>query len=352
MRKRTLFILMGFIALNAGTYEGQCDDMYKTEMVYIEGGRFMMGDLFDEGKPLEKPVHPVTLDGFYLGKCEVTVGEFRAFVDEMGYKSSAEGPQNREEQKKLMEVLEKGGYFSEASVEVNKKFLSYSGTYCLDGKTNSWSFKHDLNWKNPCFEQSGNDPVTAVSWIDAVNYCNWLSRQESLPPAYDTVTGELLDKHGKVTLDVTLVTGYRLPTEAEWEYAAREGGKRVRFGNGKDVARSGDINFNSALGEFDYAEMGEVRAKTVPVGSFEPNSLGLCDMSGNVWEWCSDFVTDYVDGEQTNPYSVGTYKGISIRAARGGRWGGDANELRAAKRFGWEEYNRCNNIGFRVARSK
>jgi formylglycine-generating enzyme required for sulfatase activity len=143
------------------------------------------------------------------------------------------------------------------------------------------------------------------------------------------------------------VKGYRLPTEAEWEYAARERGKQVRFGNGEDVARASEINFDAREGDSSYVETGEWRQNTVPVGSFNPNGLGLYDMSGNVWEWCSDHLRPYSDQNQINPYeSTG-----ARRAARGGRWGGGARELRVAARFGWASEDRCNNIGFRVART-
>ncbi|MHC4101013.1 MAG: formylglycine-generating enzyme family protein [Planctomycetota bacterium] len=287
-----------------------------SDMVLIAGGTFMMGDIFDEGTPRESPVHRVTLGEFYLGNYEITVEAFRQFVDETGYVTSAEN----------------------------------GGAFCLDADTGSFAVVPACNWRNPGFEQDGRHPVTCVSWNDAASYCNWLSRKSGLPPAYDEATGELLDENGAVTRDITKVRGFRLPTEAEWEYAARGGGKTIRFGNGRNVARSDEINFDASSGEHPYAEKGLYRKKTVPVGSFKPNDLGLYDMAGNVWEWCSDFVGIYGNDDQVNPYN-GT--GVqSRRAARGGRWGGSAQELRISARMGWTADDRCNNIGFRVAKSK
>ena len=325
-------------------------------LVLVEGGTFQMGDLFGEGTPYEGPVHRVELSDFYMGIYEVTVKNFRAFVNETGYKTSAEGEHNEEEQQKYFDLLTE----LQSSAEWNPadynrfigKALSFSGSYSLGEALNSWTFEAGMNWQNPHYDQMETDPVTCLSWDDAIHYCNWLSRREGLPAAYDEETGDLIDENGHVTNDTTHVKGYRLPTEAEWEYAAREKGQKVRFGNGKDIARSGEINFNAGEAKYAFVEKGEYRKKLIPVGSFAPNSLGLYDMSGNVWEWCSDCVTVYKNEDQINPYEIGDMNGIVRRAARGGRWGGDANELRVSTRFGWESFNRCDNIGFRISRSK
>jgi formylglycine-generating enzyme required for sulfatase activity len=142
-----------------------------------------------------------------------------------------------------------------------------------------------------------------------------------------------LDENAEPTTDVSKVEGFRLPTEAEWEYAAREGGRKVRFGNGKDTARTSEINLNAK--------------RTMPVGSYQPNSLGLYDMSGNAWEWVSDTYAKYQSTDQVNPYVTAGKE----RMLRGGMWSGDASEARVFRRTRWPRNDRCNNSGFRIARS-
>ncbi len=189
-----------------------------------------------------------------------------------------------------------------------------------------------------------------MSWLDAIHFCNWLSNREGVPIAYDLASGDLLDSSGRATTDITHAAGYRLPTEAEWEFAARERGRKVRFGNGRDIARADQMNFDASSGKHLFAEAGEFRKGTISVGSFEPNALGLYDMSGNVWEWCSDYFDRYGSAPETDPYQ--TKGDFDLRrAARGGPWVGDASFARAAVRFGWVIDDRCNNVGFRLAKS-
>ena len=144
---------------------------------------------------------------------------------------------------------------------------------------------------------------------------------------------------------------YRLPTEAEWEYAARGGGKAVLFGNGKNSADPKEINFDaSASYKKSYSIAWEYRQKTIPVGSLNsPNALGLHDMSGNVWEWCSDWYGNYASGSQTNP--TGPTSG-SYRVIRGGSWGSDPQDCRVASRGSYSPGDRDDNLGFRLARTK
>ena len=173
---------------------------------------------------------------------------------------------------------------------------------------------------NPSEFKGYNLPVENVSWEDTQEYLKKLNA-----------------KTGK---------SYRLPTEAEWEYAAREGGKKVRFGNGKDTANSTEINFN---GEKEYKKKysieGSYKRKTMPVGSFSANSLGIYDMSGNVQEWCNDWFETYNSGAVNNPKgaTTGTY-----RVHRGGSWYGFPVNCRTTFRGWFTPTYRSHNFGFRI----
>ena len=318
------------------------------DIILVKGGTFEMGDVFGEGGENEIPVHRVTLDDFYISSYEVTVGEFKKFVQKTGYKTSAEGPLDLEASKRIMERATKSKPTREEMLEFKREMLLYGGAGYWDTEKCVWTgYNPHTNWKNPGFEQTDANPVMAVSPDDAMNYCNWLSKSEGFPIAYNLETGGLLDGDGGPTADITRVKGYRLPTEAEWEYAAREGGRKVRFGNGKNIAKSSEINFRADAGEFDYLERGEYLKGTSPVGSYPPNSLGLYDMSGNAWEWASDRFVEYTAEALVNPYATDG----SGHALRGGRWGGDASEARVFSRSPWVRNDRCNNSGFRIARS-
>ncbi len=331
-----LFALMIALAGTAVPFlAGGEGEAPKGNMVFVEGGTFQMGDVFDEGVQFATPVHEVTVSDFYLSVYEVTVEEFAAFVRDASYVTSAEKESND----------------ATGANDKYRAMLGSPGAHVFDPSAGRMSWVAEANWKNPQYEQNLKDPVACVSWTDAVSYCDWLSANEGLPIAYELRTGDLLDARGRPTADVTKVRGYRLPTEAEWEYAARERGKKIRFGNGQNIARPSEMNFNAALGEFAFAEKGQFRKKTMPVGSFRPNSLGLYDMSGNVWEWCSDFLGRYAKTPQTNPYQQNGMMGPR-RAARDGPWAGEASWARTTARMGWVADDRCNMIGFRLARSK
>lgn len=332
MRTTTLTILIAASLLGgqpaAATGTGMRD------MQLVEGGTFRMGDVFDEGVRFASPVHEVTVSTFYINKYEVTVEEFAAFVKDSAYTTTA--------QKGATTVAKNDNDYNAR--------LATPGAWALElDSDDRWC--SEARWTNPNFEQTKQDPVTCVSWMDAIHYCNWLSERAGLAVAYDLETGDLLDAEGQPTTDVTRVRGFRLPTEAEWEFAARERGKKIRFGNGENIARCTQMNVDCREGEYEFAERGEFRGATVPVGSFTPNSLGLHDMSGNVWEWCSDFVEPYPADPVTNPYQRRGEMG-QRRAARGGPWIGNAELARVAVRLGWTAEDRCNNIGFRLARSK
>jgi len=197
--------------------------------------------------------------------------------------------------------------------------------------------KHEVTQKlwtqvmgsNPSnFKNCDNCPVEQVSWDEVQDFLKKLNA--SLPAGRKP---------------------YRLPTEAEWEYAARGGGKAVLFGNGKNIVDPKAVNFNgSASYKKSYSIAGEERQKTVPVGSLNsPNALGLHDMSGNVREWCSDWYGDYPSGSQTNP--TGPSSG-SYRVLRGGSWYYYPQSCRVAFRDYVSPGDRYDDLGFRLARTK
>jgi len=174
------------------------------EWVYVEGGSFMMGS--NDGEDDVKPVHKVTVSPFWIGKYEVTVEEFREFVDDTGYRTDAE---------------RKGG------------------AYIWNGS--NWEQKSDANWRNPYFPQNDRHPVTCISWYDALTYCNWRSGREGLRSVYSIKGGANLSdwSKGEIICDWT-ANGYRLPTEAEWEFAALGGVKS----KGYKYSGSNDVNLD------------------------------------------------------------------------------------------------------------
>jgi formylglycine-generating enzyme required for sulfatase activity len=190
-------------------------------------------------------------------------------------------------------------------------------------------------------------PVVMVSWNDAAAYCNWLSEREGLPPAYE-------EGGGKFTLKKPVTIGYRLPTEAEWEYAARYAapGKVRRFpwGDGLPIAaQSGNLAGTETLGQLEaqLSDYHDDYPVVAPVGKFQPSPLGLHDMGGNVSEWVNDFYLSFVDpAPVTDPLGPDQ---AAVHIVRGANWKtGTVGELR----FAWRDTvpEPSNTLGFRVAR--
>jgi len=246
-------------------------------MVLVEKGSFTMGDTWGDGYSSDETTHEVTLTyDFYIGKYETTFDKYDAFCEATGTKKPDD---------------------------------------------NGWG--------------RGTRPVINVSWRDAIAYCNWLSEEEGLPKAYDR-NGYFLHRDGWVTTDPSLVVGYRLPTEAEWEYAARGGNKS------KGYKYSGSDNADDVAW---YAS--NSKGMTQEVGTKLPNELGLYDMSGNVFEWCSDGYVLFFNSEQTNPYK----KSGSWRVYRGGGWFVNAEYARVAHRRHILPTYTGNYLGFRICRT-
>ncbi len=246
-------------------------DLPFAEMAYIQGGTFEMGDTRNEGFVSEKPVHTVKLDGFYMGKYEVT-------------------------QRQWVEIM-----------------------------NGSPKWESIMNNHPSQFKDCADCPVEGVSWNDVEDF---------------------LEK-----LNLRTGSNYRLPTEAEWEYAAGGGSNnRTRFGNGMDILESSNANFDaSAKHVTSYSRAGEHREKPIKVGSFRSNGLGLYDMTGNVWEWCSDWKGEYSSGISENPAgpATGTY-----RVLRGGSWFNFPQNSRVAYRYHYSPDYRFYNFGFRVVLSQ
>jgi formylglycine-generating enzyme required for sulfatase activity len=281
-------------------------------MASVPAGAFIMGSpsMEDDRVEFQEASHEARVDGFYLAARPVTVGEFRRFIDETGYRTTAERA---------------------------------GGAFAYNETSDEWEVREGADWRRPGFQQSDDHPVVNASWFDALRYCNWLSEKEGLEPVY-VISGEnaLWDRGAK---------GYRLPTEAEWEYACRAG-TATPFSTGGRIATA-QANYN---GNFPYAygNRGLFRRRTMPAGSFDANPWGLYDMHGNVWEWCWDYYGPYYKaGEETiSPAtnSAGPETGAH-RVNRGGSWDSAAKFLRSAARSSDLPETAGASLGFRVARN-
>jgi formylglycine-generating enzyme required for sulfatase activity len=284
------------------------------KLALIPAGEFLMGspDADKDAFADEKPQHRVRITRpFYLGTTEVTVGQFRRVVESAGYRTEAERDG-------------KGGFgWNEAK-----------GTFEQDPK---------YTWRNPGFAQTDEHPVTNVSWNDAIAFCNRLSEHEGLRPYYQFGAGAQSGGDG-----------YRLPTEAEWEYACRAG-TTTRYWSGDDPETLATVgNVADATAKAKYSGWTTISGRdgfiyTAPVGQFRPNAFGLFDMHGNVWEWCGDvYAADYY--KQAPPADPAGPSQAADRVFRGGGWYDGPRDSRSASRF-WDSPDyRVSYLGFRVAR--
>jgi len=206
----------------------------------------------------------------------------------------------------------------------------------------------DVMWHNPSYFEGINLPVETVTWFDAIEFCNKLSIQQGLMPVYH-IENTTRNSNGNITsATVTVVSwdnsGYRLPTEAQWEYACRAG-TTTAFNWGTNQITSDQANFYAIDYLYNGSPVGMYRRKTTSVDMFKANAFGLHDKHGNVWEWCWDWYGTYPTTEQLD------YKGVptgSNRVFRGGSWYNDGKILRSAFRHNLSPGDGNNSIGFRV----
>ena len=264
--------------------------------VLVEAGSFQMGST--GGSSNEKPVHRVTITrNLYVSKYEVTHRQYLEFLNDAGVGSAG----------------------SLNGVEL----IDMDDEDCAVGYRNGGFY-----FKGSVRASEIDTPVIEITWYGATDYCNWLSRKEGLPEAY-SVGGDT------VRLNLS-ANGYRLPTEAEWEYSARGGkdSEGYAYAGGNTISDVGWYIRNSG-------------GKTHSVGQKQPNELGLYDMSGNVWEWVWDWYGSYSSSSQTDPGGPSTG---SARVRRGGSWYFGAGGLRVADRGNYTPSGSVYNLGFRPVR--
>jgi formylglycine-generating enzyme required for sulfatase activity len=194
---------------------------------------------------------------------------------------------------------------------------------------------------------TGDCPVLSVTWYEAAEYCNWLSKEEGLSPDQWCYLPNQPGKYAdgmKMAPNYLHRTGYRLPTEAEWEYACRAGAVTdFSWGQTEDLLGKYAWHF------FNSSE------RSHPVGTLKPNDLGLHDMHGNAWEWTQDAYRVYVKDKAGNATDdvedMSSLSAIDSRVLRGGSFFFQAVDARSANRLSYVPSNRLNNVGFRVART-
>ena len=256
-------------------------------MVFVEGGSFNMGSNDWDN---EKPVHKVSVSSFYIGKYEVTQKEWR-----------------------------------------------------------------DVMGSSPSYFKGDDRPVEQVSWYDVIEYCNQRSLKEGLTPCY-TIDKSRKDPNNTNSSDnlkwsVSVnwqANGYRLPTEAEWEYAARGGNKSrgYEYSGSNDIGSVAWYDVNSYYKGQKHPDYGTHKA-----GTKAANELGIYDMSGNVWEWCWDWYDSGYYGKSQSSDPIGAGSG-SYRVVRGGSWYDNPESLRVCIRDGNDPYDRYSNFGVRLVRAK
>jgi len=278
----------------------QSPSIIPPKVIPIKGGQYFIGSHQSDQEAYwdEYPRTAVTVPDFEMGIYEITIAQFRQFVQATNYITDAE--------------QKAGGWYYDPN--------------------ENWRYRQDssINWRhdgqgNLYTQDQGQYPVGNISWHDATAYCKWLSQ----------ATGDT----------------YRLPTEAEWQYAASEGGKDIRFawGNqapqGKQGGNVADLSGKKIVTKWKiFPDYNDQFPFASPVGSFAPNALGLYDLSGNVWEHCQTAYVHYRDGTDIfNP---------KLKIRRGGSWADEPEDLRINdRRYNWPNHFDPR-VGFRIVREK
>ena len=270
------------------------------EFVDIPAGTFQMGCSPGDGdcQDDERPVHAVSIKPFRMGKYEVTVRQFRRFAEAVGYRTFAES----------------------------------WGSCWTAGANGQWADRAGGDWRNPGFPQTDRHPVVCVSWNDAEAYAQWLSRQG--------------------------VGRFRLPSESEWEYATRAGGRaRYSFGDSEGMlcqyGNVADRTVQQRFNNWTVALCDDGALYTAPVGGYRPNGFGLYDMHGNVGEWTEDCYHDSYAGAPLDG-AAWTAGDCAQRSPRGGSWNNPPRYVRSSFRRNevLNSNHRSLNLGFRLLQDR
>lgn len=307
-------------------------------MVWISAGEFWMGTDADDAWKDEKPAHRVRVDGFWIDATEVTNAQFQKFVDETQYLTTAERAPTAEE---ILAQSPPGTPAPPAELLVpgSLVFTPPDDPVPLDDVSNWWTWTPGANWRHPEGPDSDltgreQHPVIHVSWDDAVAYAKW--------------------------------AGKRLPTEAEWEYAARGGLDRAPYTWGDEAPSDSKPQANLWTGAFPHRNTSaDGYVRTAPVKSFPPNGYGLYDVAGNVWEWCADWydrdLYTHRSKSETTLSPVGpaaSYDAsrpfMTQRSQRGGSFlcnDSYCSRYRPSARHGCTPDTGMSHVGFRCAKS-
>jgi formylglycine-generating enzyme required for sulfatase activity len=226
-------------------------------MLWIPGGEFLMGS--NDHYPEEAPAHRVRVAGFWMDRCTVTNAAFKRFVDDTGYVTLAE---------RAVDPKDYPGALPDMLQPSSVVFVKPAGAVDLRNHFNWWRYVAGASWRHPRGPRSTltdleEHPVVHVALADVEAYAAWSWKA--------------------------------LPTEAEWEFAARGGLEAAEFVWGDELTPGGKHRANLWQGEFPHRNtLDDGFEYTAPVGSFPPNGYGLCDMAGNVWQWTTDWYQEHV----------------------------------------------------------